>query len=63
MRPRTFTLTAAGYPPLIETEVLRGTDMKQVIKAILTTTSFALALSISLASLSTAAQAYAYFGD
>jgi hypothetical protein len=44
-------------------EVLRGTTMKAFFKAILTTTAFALALSVSLASLSTAAQAYAYFGD
>lgn len=37
--------------------------MKAFFKAILTTTAFALALSVSLASLCTAAQAYAYFGD
>jgi hypothetical protein len=37
--------------------------MKAFLKAILTTTAFALALSVSLASLSTVAQAYAYGGQ
>ena len=64
-------MCAAAHPPgwslsILQSSkhrVLRGTKMKTFFKAILTTTAFALALSVSLASLSTAAQAYAYFGD
>jgi hypothetical protein len=54
---------SAQLPSSRRNEVLRGTKMKAFFKAILTTTAFALALSVTLASLSTAAQAYAYFGD
>jgi hypothetical protein len=52
-----------SLPSSHRNEVLRGTTMKAIFKAILTTTAFALALSVGVASLSTTAQAYAYFGD
>ena len=63
MRPSTSVPIALGYLLLIENSS-EGTDNeKTFLKAILTTTAFALALGVSAASLSTAAQAYAYFGN
>jgi hypothetical protein len=62
VRLRTSLLAVQSYLPLIETEVLRGTDMKAIFKAILTTTAFALTLGVGAASLSTVAHAYVLVG-
>ena len=55
MRSRTFSRTAGSYLPLIETEVLRGTDMTKIIGATIGALVF-IGLNIAISSAVSAQQ-------